>query len=279
MSFGFVNAPAIFQVYINEVLQHLIDIIYVVYLDNILIYFTTREWHIKNICAVFLQLWEYCLYVNLKKCSFFVLKVEFLGFIVRTAEVKMNFFWIESVMIWPWSASYKNVQIFLSFMNFYYWFIGHYFKITALLTELLKGSVKSKKTESFEFPLVAKEAFDELQKAFCSASVLKHFNPVLSIQLETDASGFALMGILLQLFRNMGGDGTSWYLMIFWLQKMTDVETCYKTHDDELLIIIMSFKHWCHYLNGSQHSIKVFINYNNLQYFMSKIRLNDHQSW
>ena len=59
---------------------------------------------------------------------------------------------------------------------------------------------------------------------------------------------------------------------------MINVEICYKTYDSELLIIIMFFKHWHHYLNGSQHLIKIFTDYNNLQYFISKTRLNDHQS-
>ena len=60
---------------------------------------------------------------------------------------------------------------------------------------------------------------------------------------------------------------------------MTDVKICYETYNNELLIIVIFFKHWCHYLNGSQYSIEVFINHNNLWYFMSKARLNEHQSW
>ena len=146
-----------------------------------MIYFTMRKQYIKNVCVVFLQLQKYCLYVNLKKCSFFILKIEFLEFIVKTAEIKIDLFQIKSVATWPWLTFYKNIQIFLSFTNFYCWFINHYFKITASLTELLKGSVKSKKTELFKFPLTAKEAFNKLWKAFCSAPVLKHFNSILPI--------------------------------------------------------------------------------------------------
>ena len=278
MPFGFVNALVTFQIYINEVLWHLVNTICMVYLNNILVYSAMRKQHIRDVCAVFLWLWEYCLYVNLKKCSFFVLEVEFPGFIVGTTEVKMDSFWVELVVIWPWFIFYKDVQIFLNFVNFYYWFISHYFKIAVLLTGLLKGSVKSKKTELFEFPLTAEEVFDELQKVFYSVSVLKHFNPVLPIWLKTDAFSFVLVSILLQLFKNMGGNGTSWHSMAFWSWKMINVKICYEIYDDELLAIIMSFKHWCHYLDGSQHSIKVLMDYNNLWYFMGKVRLNDHQN-
>ena len=231
MPFSLANVLVTFQAYINEMLWHLVDTICVVYLDDILVYFTIREQYIRDVCAVFLWLQEYHLYVNLKKCSFFVLEVEFLGFIVGTVGVKMDPSQVESVTIWPQPASYKDVQIFLSFVNFYCWFISHYSKIAVLLTGLLKGSVKGKKTELFEFPLAAEESFDELQKAFCSVPVLRHFNPVLPIWLETDASGFVLVDILSQLFRNMGGDGTSWHSVVFWSWKMTNVETCYETHD------------------------------------------------
>ena len=45
MSFGFVNASVIFQTLINKILRELIDYICVIYLDDILIYFKTREEH------------------------------------------------------------------------------------------------------------------------------------------------------------------------------------------------------------------------------------------
>jgi hypothetical protein len=43
MPFGLVNAPATFQAYINEALAGLVNIICIVYLDDILIYSTNPE--------------------------------------------------------------------------------------------------------------------------------------------------------------------------------------------------------------------------------------------
>jgi hypothetical protein len=40
MPVGFINAPAIFQTYINKTLANLIDINYIAYFNNILIYFS-----------------------------------------------------------------------------------------------------------------------------------------------------------------------------------------------------------------------------------------------
>ena len=170
----------------------------------------------------------------------------------------------------------RTCKYFWVLQIFYHCFISHYFKITALLTELLKGSIKNKKIKLFEFPLTVKEVFNELWKTFCLTSVLKHFNPVLFIQLETDAFSFVLINILSQLFKNINGDDISWYFMTFWLWKMINVETHYETHDGKLLIIVMSFKHWCHYLNDSQHFIEILTDYNNLWYFINKTRLNNY---
>lgn len=50
--FGLANASALFQVYINKVLAGFLDIICIVYLDNILIYLEDKESHLEAVRAV-----------------------------------------------------------------------------------------------------------------------------------------------------------------------------------------------------------------------------------
>ena len=45
---------------------------------------------------------------------------------------------------------------------------------------------------------------------------------------------------------------------------MIPAETCYETHDGELLAIVEAFKTWRHYLEGCKHKMLVFTNYKNL---------------
>jgi hypothetical protein len=47
--FGFTNAPTIFQAYINEILKDFLNIIYVVYMDNICIYSSKFEEHADHV--------------------------------------------------------------------------------------------------------------------------------------------------------------------------------------------------------------------------------------
>ncbi|GJP45107.1 hypothetical protein CLOM_g4498, partial [Closterium sp. NIES-68] len=51
MPFGLTNAPSTFQLTMNEVFRPLLDKCIIVYLDDILVYITTREQHLKDLEA------------------------------------------------------------------------------------------------------------------------------------------------------------------------------------------------------------------------------------
>ena len=59
---------------------------------------------------------------------------------------------------------------------------------------------------------------------------------------------------------------------------MIDAEHRYKTYDQELLAIVMAFKQWRHYCEGSFHAIEILTNHNNLKGFMNVKALNGRQA-
>ena len=269
MSFELVNAPATFQAYINWVLVRLIDIFCVIYLNNILIYSETLNQHHKHVKKVLERLWKFQLYMSLKKCEFSTQKVKFLRFIISITDVAMNLCRVE--IIWDWSTSkiFCEVQVFLDFANFYRRFIKHYSHIAEPLTGLMKSSKNGKKFESFSFSVKVQKMFILLCNIFTNAPILVHFNPVLKIKIETDASNFALAGIISQLLMN-----GEWHSVAFWLRKITSSESRYKMHNQKLLVIVMMFKHWHHYLKGSYQTIEILTDHNNLWEFMKVKELN-----
>jgi hypothetical protein len=145
MPFGLTNAPATFQAYINRALAGLVVCFCIVYLDDILIYSNSRKEHMQHLRKVLARLCKFRLYTSRKKCDFFVTEVEFLGYIVSTAGVSMDARRVATIQEWPALKSFKDVQVFLSFANFYRRFIRHYSKIVAPLTALTKGAVRGKK--------------------------------------------------------------------------------------------------------------------------------------
>ena len=135
-------------------------------------------------------------------------------------------------------------------------------------------SSKSKKTKSDFLTSGARKAFTELRQAFIKAPILHHFDLKCHIRVETDASGYAIGGVLSQLTSD---DLGRWHPVAFFSRKMIPAETRYETHDGELLAIVEAFKTWRHYLEGSQHEVLVLTNHNNLCRFMETKSLSSRQ--
>ena len=84
------NASAIFQIYINKILKSLVNVTYVIYLNDILIFSDKSINYRRYIQQVLKRLKNYELYVNLKKYEFNIDEIEFLSFIIFTKEIRMN---------------------------------------------------------------------------------------------------------------------------------------------------------------------------------------------
>ena len=90
MSFKLINASIIFQIYINKILKKLINIICVIYLNDILIFNENSTKHRLHVQRILERFKNYELYINLKKCKFDIDKIDFLNFIIFTKEIRMN---------------------------------------------------------------------------------------------------------------------------------------------------------------------------------------------
>ena len=119
----------------------------------------------------------------------------------------------------------------------------------------------------------AKKAFDQLRQAFTEAPILQHFDPERYIRVETDASGYAIDGVLSQLTNDLG----RWHPVAYFLRKMIPAKTRYKTHNGEFLAIIETFRSWRNYLKDCKHEVFVLINHNNLWRFMDTKSLSSRQ--
>ena len=141
-------------------------------------------------------------------------------------------------------------------------------------TSKSKKLSKSKTVGSDFLTPGAKLAFTELRQAFVKALILHHFDPERHIRIETDASGYAIGGVLSQLTSD---DSGRWHPVAFFSRKMIPAETRYETHDGELLAIVEAFKTWRHYLEGSRHEVLVLTDHNNLRQFMDTKSLSFRQ--
>jgi len=90
MLFDLINAFIIFQTFINKILTKLLNDFCIVYLNDILIFFVEKINHVNHMKQILERLRKFKLYVSLKKCEFFIIKVNFLRFVIFTESVSMN---------------------------------------------------------------------------------------------------------------------------------------------------------------------------------------------
>ncbi|CDQ95862.1 unnamed protein product [Oncorhynchus mykiss] len=133
------NAPSVFQAFVDKIFRDLHGLGVVVYIDDILIYSATRVEHVSLGGRVLGRLLEPDLYVKAEKCLFFQQSISFLGYRISTSGVEMESDRISAVRNWPTPTTVKEVQRFLGFTNYYWRFIRGFGQVAAPISSLLKG--------------------------------------------------------------------------------------------------------------------------------------------
>jgi hypothetical protein len=90
MLFGLTNAPATFQTYINETFKGLLNVICVIYIDDICIYNSKLEKHADHVRQVLDRLRRFGLYINLNKYEFSIKKITFLDYIIEINDIEID---------------------------------------------------------------------------------------------------------------------------------------------------------------------------------------------
>jgi len=99
--------------------------------------------------------------------------------------------------------------------------------------------------------------------------------PILAIpdskrkmRLETDASGYAIGGVLSQQ-----QEDNSWKPITYLSRAINETGRNYKIYNQELLVIMKGLKQWQQYLIGS-NQFKIWTDHENLGYFKKPQKLN-----
>ncbi|KAG5877131.1 hypothetical protein JTB14_031283 [Gonioctena quinquepunctata] len=118
---------------------------YMVYMDNIIIFSTGLQEHFQNLKLVFTRMHEDRLKIKLDQCEFLKKEVEFLGHVVTPDGMKPN----------SKNRNSENVQFhldtksFLGLFRYYRKSIENFAKITEPMTSCLKKDKKVEHTEEF----------------------------------------------------------------------------------------------------------------------------------
>jgi hypothetical protein len=90
-----------------------------VFIDDILIYYRTKEEHDKHLRLVLKCLREKHLYEKLSKCSFYQSKNHYLGHVIFGEGITVDPMKVEAIMEWPTSKNVQEVCIFMGLAGYY----------------------------------------------------------------------------------------------------------------------------------------------------------------
>ena len=124
--------------------------------------------------------------------------------------------------------------------NYYRLFVKEYSKMDAPLIELLKKGV------TWDWGIVCEAAFQELKNAMMRDPVLALPDISKPFEVQTDASDFALGGVLLQEGHPIAYESC----------KLSGAKYRYTTQEKEMLAVIYCLRVWRHNILGSKFVVK-----------------------
>ena len=136
MPFELTNAPATFMDLMHRVFQPYLDQLFIVFVDDILIY-SQSEWEHEDHLRIVLQLLrDHQLYAKFSKCKFWHTEVRFLGHVVSASGVLVDPKKVEVVMSWERSKSVFEIHSFLGLARYYRRFIEDFSRLAAPMMRL-----------------------------------------------------------------------------------------------------------------------------------------------
>ena len=238
MPFGLKCSAQSFQRHIDSVLRPVSEFCQC-YIDDILIFSTSKEQHAEHVAKVLRHLQHANLKINSKKCSFYQNSVDFLGYNISSAGIKPIEDRIDALRNIPRPRCIKELQKFLGMIAFYH-------KCLPLIAEKLSPlyklqSAMRNRKEKWHWSPTHEKAFTEAKLTIIQAKPLATPQSGEIFEVYTDASNFAIGATIKQRGKPIA----------YFSRALTDTEQKYSTFDKELLAIFATIKHFSYMIDGS----------------------------
>jgi hypothetical protein len=229
MPFGSMNAPSTFQRLIDTVLRGLTWKQCLVYIDDVLVYSTSFDQHLKDLDEILNRFKHSGLKLKPEKCNFAADKVNYLGFKLTALGIQISDEKLATIANIQPPDTTKLLYSFLCAMNYYRNLIPQFGKLTFNLYKMC-----DKKLKQCVWNKSCLDSFNNLKNALVSAPILCFPDYAKVFVIQTDASGVSIAGVLLQDHNGILKP------VSFCSRKLNKTEQAYSTSERELLAIVYS---------------------------------------
>ncbi|GFU21149.1 hypothetical protein TNCV_5115491 [Trichonephila clavipes] len=243
MPFGLCNAPATFERMMDNLLRHFKWTMCLCYLDDIIVFSDTFEDHLIRLRLVLKCLQEAGLKLHSKKCLFAAQEVKILGHLVSSNGVRPDPDKIKAVRNFPTPKNIHDIRSFLGLCSYFRMFIKGFCYLAEPLQSLLKSGVE------FHWGPEEVEAFNSLKKALTSDPVLGMYDERASTEIHTDASGYGIGAVLVQIQNNVEK------VIAYASRTLTKAEKNYSTTERECLAIVWATNKFRPYIFGKHFTV------------------------
>ena len=108
------------------------------YLDDIIIYLNSKKEHRKHVKWVLQRLYNEEIPIAIKKCEFYIIKTNFIGFIIKLRCISIDLKKIEAIINWQDLENVIGLRLFLGFCNYYRKFIAKQLDKIEPFTRIIK---------------------------------------------------------------------------------------------------------------------------------------------
>ena len=192
MPFGLTNAGATFQRCMTDIFRDYVGQFIFVYIDDIVIYSQDIQQHENHLRLIFQRLSEYNLQLKRKKCVFAAQSVDLLGYHVSAHGIAPQEQKCQAIKNMSPPNSVNGVRSLLGTTGYYRNCIPNYADVVEPLVSLTRRHAR------FHWGPSQQNAFEKLKQLLCSDQVLAYPNTQKPYKLYTDASNYAIGGILVQ---------------------------------------------------------------------------------
>ncbi|UYV61202.1 hypothetical protein LAZ67_1003805 [Cordylochernes scorpioides] len=235
MPFGLCNAPATFERMMDTLLRGLKWSMCLCYLDDIIVFSPTFDEHVRRLELVLRCLSKAGLVLNPDKCLFGTKRLSIFGHLVDGEGVHPDPSKVDAMSKFPTPKSLTDVRSFIGMCSYYRRFIKNF----------------AQKAEPLH-----RQAYESLKLALASEPVLAHFDEKYATELHTDASGFGIGAVLVQV------QGGSEKPIGYASRTLSTAEKNYSTTERECLAAIWAIGKFRPYLFG--HSFTIVTDHHSL---------------
>ncbi|KAL1447179.1 hypothetical protein WDU94_005469 [Cyamophila willieti] len=186
--------------------------------------------------------------LNLKKCSFVVKRITYLGYDIENGEIRPNSKKIDALTKLPPPKTLRSLRQFLGLASYFRQFIQNFSQITAPLYRLI-ATANSLDSKIIKWLPEHEKIRQKLISLLTSSPVLVIFDPNLPIELHTDASSSGYAGILINIVHGKPR------AVAYYSKRTTPAESNYHSYELETMAVVKSIEHFNNYLQGNSFKV------------------------